>query len=298
MIDNKHKAIHKLLELLTYKSTRSVRVGRAEFAKEYVQSAEVRPVFFLSTGRCGTALLTRLLGESKGHLVSHSPAIELIEAGKAAYEQYCLRGIDDLVVNDCLTALVKAARDESLYECYLHGKQYIETNNRITFLAPAIRRAYPNAKFVHIHRHPADFIRSGMRRNWYQSNDFHELGRIQPVSTDESIDWQLADQFEKIAWLWSTTNDYIENFLTTLPEESKVTLGFNNPTAESLLKITQFCDIDIDLEKIELILEQPINNQVSGDFSEYHNWTDSQKQQMYKFCNQAAKKLDYKIEPD
>jgi hypothetical protein len=171
----------------------------------------VEPVFVLSTGRTGTALLTELLLLADGVDVHHAPRPELVRVSRRAYEE--IGGNLDLFVE-----VFKTAREELLLESVRRGRRYVETNNRVTFFAPAVAVAFPDAKFIHLTRNPATFVRSGIRRNWYSGTHHHDIGRIVPVGDNPAVElWAGWDRLARIAWLWNESKRFIADFLATLP---------------------------------------------------------------------------------
>lgn len=157
------------------------------------------PIFVLSTGRAGTQYLTNLFGELPGFHAEHEPQPELLYTSRWAYEH---RSQSNL-----LEAAFLAARYELLRNAYLANQRYVETNNRLSFLAAGIAQCLPNAKFIHLVRHPEAFVRSGLQRRWYSNDHLTDEGRLQVPHA-----LQDAQAEEKIAWLWNETNTQIAAF--------------------------------------------------------------------------------------
>jgi hypothetical protein len=197
---------------------------------------EFDPIFVLSTGRNGTLLLTNLLGKSKEAIVLHEPEPELSMPSKLAYEKH-------LSDPTFVSGMFEGARYEYLRTAFLLHKKYIETNNRITFFAFEIAKLYPNSKFIHLVRNPSSFIKSGLGRNWYSGETLYDEARI--VMNDSKV-WNTLNQYEKIAWLWNETNQFIEEFKTTIESTRVLTVK-----AEDLFKSVQisndiftFCELN------------------------------------------------------
>lgn len=232
---------------------------------------DVPAVFFLSTGRCGTQLVTELLLAAGGTTPQHAPRPELVRASARAFEE-----ID--TNPELFLEVFRSAREELVHEAYRYGTTYVETNNRITFFAPVIQRALPAARFVHLVRHPADVVRSGVRRNWYSGRHAHDVGRIAPrVNRDE---WDGQDPIAKIGWMWEQTNAFIERFATGI-DASRIT----RVRAEDLFgsvdeaaRLLEFCGADpLPADRIAALIGRPVNAQRSGDFPRYEQWTDTQR---------------------
>ena len=67
------------------------------------------------------------------------------------------------------------ARRSPLQTAFRANRFYAETSNRMTYFAPAIAQVLENSQFLHLYRHPADVVRSGMRRGWYQNHSLDKL---------------------------------------------------------------------------------------------------------------------------
>ena len=296
----------RLNEYFLFKNKRQLKTTELDFRRKIISSKEYAPIFFLSTGRTGTKFFTQLLSKSNQTMVFHSPynlfcnaQSELIEQGKVAFEMYSKYGFNDLRTNKLLSQLLMASREELLYKTFIHKKTYIETNNRITFLAPAIKYIFPNAKFVHLYRHPGEFIRSGIRRNYYDdsSNSIHELGRLIPL--ENSIyhkEWLNFDNIQKIAWMWNETNKFIDDFLEILHDEDYFAFNFNELNTKKIQELCIFLNIkDIDESKIRKSINRPTNIQRSGSFPKYRFWDDIDKKKVKDICAKQTLKYGYEL---
>ena len=237
---------------------------------------QVQPVFVLSTGRCGTKWLTELLAEQTGVLVNHALQPELVRQSKLAYENWQTHPQQQLEI-------VRAARDDLISAANSAHRTYIETNNRITFFAWQLIQAYPNSKFIHLYRHPADFVRSGMRRNWYNGSSA-DLGRI---TMSDLQKWKTLSQFEKIAWLWNETNAFISRFLKELSPSHYFIISsevlFSDP--ERVKALCDFMQVKtISLDTIVKKQTKPVNVQKQGDFPRYEDWSLEQQEQLRAWC--------------
>jgi hypothetical protein len=193
--------------------------------------SESKAVFILSTGRAGTQFITELIDGTLGWDVVHEPQPELLYTSRWAYEnQNSLPEIK---------AAFLAARYEILRNSYLKNYRYLETNNRISFLAPAIAEILPNAKFIHLVRKPESFVKSGMLRNWFTNEHLTDEGRIFPKSDGPKT------QEEKIGWLWNETNRFIHEFGKTMSSERFLTLRSEDlfQKNESVKSLFSFLDL-------------------------------------------------------
>ncbi len=288
--------LRELKGLILYKNWRQYNLPMLEFKREILKSKDYAPVFFLSTGRTGTKFFTRLLNKSKKVKAFHNPAPEMIEQGKVIYEYYYENGLN--VNNHIISHIFSAGREDILHKTYLHNKIYIETNNRITFLAPAIKYYIPNARFIHLYRHPGEFIRSGMRRKWYtKAGGEHELGRIVPTSGNPFFHrWQSFTNVEKIAWLWMETNTFIDRFLSLSDEKRFMRFNFNSLTVSNIKKLFGFIGLnDISQQYIEKNIKIPVNIQTANSFPIYNNWASEMKDRVKAICGDLAQKYGYEL---
>ena len=138
--------------------------GEQDEAEE-ILTEELQPVFVLSTGRCGTktlAALADLIVDIDSH---HEPDPKLFEVSYL----YCMGLCSDAPEN-FWQGLLAENRDELIRQAVRTDKVYFETNNRLALLSELLIKRYPKAKFIHIVRHPCDFVRSGMRRNYFNNH--------------------------------------------------------------------------------------------------------------------------------
>lgn len=232
----------------------------------------VEPVFVLSTGRCGSMLLTHILEAAGGVRVAHTPRPELVRASRRAFEEIAEKP-------DFFVEVIKTVREEDIAEAHRFGDVYVETNNRITFFAPALARAFPSAKFVHLVRHPAAFVRSGIRRRWYQGHPY-DLGRIEPPDAEAS-GWRDRDPIEKIGWLWQATNDFVERFRPDVAEERFLFVRAEDLFADpaTAAEILRFSGLSVlPEERLASFLQVPVNAQDRRDFPVYEEWAPEQRE--------------------
>lgn len=164
------------------------QAGAADLFNRY------RPVFILSPGRSGSKFIAELLNLSPALSAFHEPRPALQYCANFAFLH---RGETPL-----LAKMIEAARFELMLDTFIKGRTYVESNQCLTFFAPAIAGLFRGAKFVRLTRHPGDFVASAARKGWYRNDTIWEAGRPKPA--DEKR-WESWSQTEKLAWLWDTT---------------------------------------------------------------------------------------------
>ena len=263
--------------------------------RPYLASESFRPVFFLSTGRCGTAWFTELLEQHKKLDVHHATRPELYEQGLFAYRALQQTPPDEKLL-EALSEIVYAARQELMNSAVKHGKRLVETNNRITFFAPVLATMFPYAKFVHLYRDPAGFVKSGMNRGWYQSHR-SDFARLSPISGDEKAHWTNQSRVGKIAWLWRETNMFIDSSLQHMPEHRFQRFNFSEIDQTSVQKLLEWLEIDISSSKIKAHLNKKVNAQKTGKFPGYAEWSEADKRDFLDTCADYAAQLGFSYKP-
>lgn len=243
-------------------------------------------LFVLSTGRCGTGLLTEILSASPRLRVEHNPKPELEYVSSVIHR--------DNIDKDALEIAVLAARfDLYFLDTFLRGKIYVETNNRISFFAPALANLLPNAKFVHLVRNPADFVRSGMRRGYYQEG----VVQYQRLDGSNYSPWNTFSRLEKVTWEWNEINRKIEGFKSNVENERVLTINseslFKDPA--TTFKVYDFFAIENPFlgqngsRMLTKMLSRPVNKQEKGGFPKYSDWNEVDKKAFQRIATLASK---------
>lgn len=247
--------------------------------------AEAAPLFVLSTGRAGTKLLTELMADDIALDVRHTPAPELVLPSRIAYAE----GAADAAGFRRATFV---ARYEVVQESWLAGATYVETNNRITFFAPWLAELFPRARFLHLVRHPADFVRSGVRRGYYTGR-LGDEGRIRPRPDDPAAaEWSTMSPVARVAWLWNATQAFCEDFKATLTPERQRTVRaedlFTDPTATESI----FAFINRPAPPRAAIAARiavPVNAQRTGDFPTFDDWSAEDRAALMRWAPLAGR---------
>lgn len=247
--------------------------------------------FILSTGRCGTGLITKILEQSPSLLVYHNPQPELNYVSSLVY-----RTQPSL---ESLKLAILAARFDLFVHAFQRGRIYVETNNRITFFAPAIAELFPKAKFIHLIRHPADFVRSGMRREYYQEGIIQHQ-RLNPLDRQE---WQQMSRLEKVAWEWNEINRFIDEFKSSCNSSRMMTIKSEDlfSQTELVMAIFNFLDVSDPFKYAspehikKQIFEKPVNKQTTGSFPKFLDWSHEEKVSLRRIAT-IASKYGYKLD--
>jgi hypothetical protein len=284
------KLLSVVQEYYHFPNPRARHISMFDFKRTYIY--KISPVFFLSTGRCGTLWFTKLMENVKEAAAFHNPSPPLVEQSKSVYECRAKEKGSALLEGE----LFLAARENLLRQAYHHDKVYIETNNRISFLAYGILEKIPNARFIHLYRNPFSFIRSGVNRGWYSGHSKHDLGRIEPVIGDQYYNrWVKMSQLEKIAWLWKETNQFILDFVKVLQSEAFFTYNFDENSPEKLRELFDFLDFNYK-SSYDLRIGKAVNIQKKISIPSYEKWSKEEKISVREIVEEIASGLGYNVE--
>jgi len=249
--------------------------------------AKMNPVFVVSTGRAGSELLVKLMNKSKIGSVYHEPKPRMFYSSKLIFETN--QDVESKKI------IYLNARYDLLKKAYLEENRFIETNNRNTFFISALSDLFPKAKFIHLVRHPGDFVRSGIRRKYYLGNE-NDDSRIKPQVNDKAFsDWSRYSEIEKVGWLWNSTNNFIEKEKILTDKDKFLIIKSENlfSNHKTYNKICSFLDhISLGEEKINSIIKTPVNKQKQRSYPKWIDWSENDKSKL-KEITPLGKKYGY-----
>lgn len=248
-------------------------------------------VFVLSTGRTGTETLMHLLALCPDVNSFHEPHPQLLEERKAARVEIGRNP-------EKYTRIFARARGSRLLAARLQGRVYVETSARLTFFSPVIADLLPNSKFIYIHRHPAEVVRSGMRRRWYVDHPA-DYARITPDPSEvpPSV-WTKWEPFRKICWYWNAYNRFALDFVRTVDSSRVLSLNarevFDGSAAQ---RIYDLAGVSAPGKSaIERVLSAKHNAQKLADFPKYADWTPEMRGTLSEIAGMTMTELGYRDE--
>lgn len=256
------------------------------------------PVFILSTGRSGSKFLPELLNLSPNIAAYHEPSPTLEYFSNYAYHHQ--------QEQEMLVKMIDAARMELILTDLIKDKIYIESNQCLTFFAPALARLFKKSRFVHIVRHPGDFVRSAVRKGWHKNDSIWESGRLKMADEKQ---WAEMDQIERLAWLWNTTNQFIEDFKQTIEKERTAFFKLEDLSCDINVVKKLICfsggkEIpSADIEKMqntkvnELYIgpDEPPNMKKIADFPPFEEWNHDLKERLKRHTLELAISYGYRV---
>ena len=235
----------------------------------------MEPVFFLSTGRAGTMWFSEVMKKDREVKVLHRPSPDFAIQNAKAYKLFAQSESNNQTLNELLSEIYLAGRENHLRYAYKTDRRLIETNNSITFFAYALANLFPKAKFVHLIRPPKKFIASGMKRGYYSDHP-QEKRRINPNKSQ--TEWTEYSREEKIAWLWTETNSFARQFGVKAGEWRFRQFYFDNLTVDGICNILDFINVNYDKNSVAKLIEKPVNIEKSAsDEIRQIDWKSTEK---------------------
>ena len=235
-------------------------------------------IFFISTGRCGTTLISKILENSEELTVVHNPLISL--------EYSSSRSLSVPLSIDQKKEVIYAARVENYFvEAYQKQRIYVETNNRITTFCDVLYNLMPNSLFVHIIRDPKDFCANGINRQYYATDRFDQYQRL----FDHKEIRSSKSQLEKIVKEWNIINDFIENFKSRDSAKRIYTIKFEDMISSSNVLNNLWNELGIFSEILSLKTQDLLtnkHNQSSESIVRFDQWNDTDKDIFLKSIDQ------------
>jgi hypothetical protein len=246
-------------------------------------------LFILSTGRTGSSTLVRLLDLSPEVAAFHEPKPALLRSYRGAYAEAHRNP-------SRYRRLLARARRRLIGEAGRDGLVYAEAT-LLKFFAPVMAEMLPNARFLHLHRHPAEVVRSGMRRGWFRGSALDRY-RIVPLADDPaSRHWGRWDAFRKVCWTWHTENDYFIRLDRTIGRHRVLRLAFDQwtrPGTGAYRSLFDFLEVEPPRpEAVADVLAVKHNEQTGGEFPPYAEWPGAWRRILAEVAGPTMTRLGY-----
>jgi hypothetical protein len=250
---------------------------------------EVPCLFILSTGRTGTLALCRLLNLSPEVLALHEPHPRPYEAFRSAYAEVWDRP-------EPYRRIFEEARRGHLAWAALRGKAYAE-GTAVKYFAPAIAQLIPRSRFLHVYRHPADVVRSCMRRGWFAN---HPLDRYRPCPSPGGPDynkWLNWNAFARNCWIWGADNEFFLRVRDAVSEDRFLSVAFEEfiaPESKAYERIFGFLGVACPPHKnVREVLGVRHNEQTTGSFPRPAEWSEGLRKTMRTIAGGTMEALGY-----
>ena len=268
---------------------------RETIAEMYEHGA---PVFILSTGRAGSKFVAELLDLAPELRAFHEPRPTLEHFSDFAHRNQARPEI--------LRRMIDVARMETILETSIQGRIYVESNQCLTFFAPSLAELFRSSKFVHLVRHPGDFVVSAARKGWHRNDTIWEEGR---VKNPDPSRWAGMDQIERLGWLWDFTNRYIRDFLASLPAARSMTCRLEELASDSgrIEALFAFCGgteprrgdakrlQKSRVNALRIDPDEPPNMKKDPDFPAYEDWSEKDKAKLRRLAGEMSGLYGYEL---
>lgn len=250
----------------------SIRATLKMVRSLFFRTDDITVTLIISTGRTGTesvADLFQSLYPTKV-LSLHEPRPDLlnvsVQSRKYGWSNF-------------RTSLqVKSARTSYLRECKSRKIAfYIESNNNLSFLLPALKKAFKKIKVIYFTRDPETFLISEMNKRHgkngfllFSDSDIRE--RITPLVLSDGFEarWHSMTRAQKIAWYWRACNNEIINNISGLEVFMVKFEDFfdSQKTSDILDKIIKFTGLPYPEDKsaISVVMAKRSNSSKHNEF--------------------------------
>jgi hypothetical protein len=180
-----------------------------------------RPLFVIGTGRCGTTLLTDLIqGPRIRCLKERQVQSRFAQFGN--HHIFYLRYRGD-ISEEVFLALFRTARTGHL-RALPAGHVYCEKIPHGQWAIEEIRRVFPGAKFLEIHREGKDTVQSMIHAGWYAPEDTRP--RWAPRGPLDA--WHAMPQFEKCCTRYAHTIAHTLFNRMTMPSHDYMAISYED----------------------------------------------------------------------
>ena len=219
--------------------------------------------FCLNSGRCGSASLVRLLQANGVRGCYHELLPDLHRPGIDYYEQ-------------------RLSPEQVAEEIYrTRAGVFFEANNRLFSLTGPIRLAFPEARFVFLHRDGRDVVRSGLQRHWYKEGDRFDRIRLGAAAVGSS--------FAKACRYWAEVNQRIISDMRVF-QCPYIALRFEDLVqGRGLEPLEDFLDV-----RLSRCAQLPAANRTENwSVPAYENWCEPWRLEFDNICGPVMQQLGY-----
>ena len=237
-------------------------------------TTETRPIFIVSSGRSGTAMMERLFSALPQVEMRHEYMVDHVQP--AAVKYYLgLIGLGEAV------HALRATHASAVY--YSQAPIWGDSSNKLSWLIPVLDRVFPQARFVHL-------VRDGRK---VASSYFHKLSDecyddqsnavlqryydshgqlpapppekkywwpVPPRGHPQEQEFRTYNQFERISFHWAQINRTIIHHLEALPPARRHTVRLEDlvSRADARQGLLNFLGLPWD-DRVMGLLNRPHN---------------------------------------
>lgn len=234
-------------------------------------------IFFITAiGRSGTKFLSNLLNQCENTLVLHEPLI----SDRRRYNMFFNNPKKS-------TVYMRKVRKNVILINAQGVNNYGEVNGFLRRHILALRKTFPEAKFLHLVRDGRDVVRSIYSRKAFEKWDKSTVG-VEPPGG-----WKTNNRFKKICWYWNVENVHINKHIDKHVNLEKIINDYDY-FKENVL---DFLGLELSKEVWNVMSKNKVNATRNGKYKLpiYDKWNDKQKRIFNKMCGKTMRKLGYII---
>lgn len=263
-------------ELIYHRVISNLPISR----KDIISRLDGRVFFVTSTGRTGTAMISKMLNKVNGLNVRHEPVPK-----EQLHHRYSLENP---------TYSASYVNKFRMKEIFLRQEDYPygEVNSAIRRFVPQIKSYMPNVPVVHIVRNGKDVVSSILNRASLTERDPVYYGLSPHDSIIASQKWNEMNRFEKICFLWNEENKW-------LSQVADVTVRFEDIISNYETFDRKLCQvIGVEVPESLWLSECAVTINKNKSYLESNkseNWTDEQKNSFKRLCQDQMNAHGYKL---
>ncbi len=272
-------------------------------------TAETRPIFIVSSGRSGTAMMERLFS-ALPHVEMHHEYM-VCHVQPAAVKYYLgLIGFGEAL------HVLRATHASAIH--YSQAPVWGDSSNKLSWLVPVLERLFPQARFVHLVRDGRKVASSYFHKlggecyddasNSVMQRYYDSHGRLPPPPPEkkywwpvpprghpQSMDYVNYNQFERIAFHWAQVNRTIIHHLEAVKPERRHTVRLEDlvSRAEARQGLLNFLGLPWD-DRVMGLLNRPHNVSRAEDYP----LTADQAEQFDAIASDMMKYFSYDRRPE
>ncbi len=240
-----------------------VRTGRRMVNRCWRDTDSIRRprVFCQNSGACGSTYVVRLLQTNGIERAFHEKTPDLNLVGLQHYEQP--------MGENRLVRMLRYTRHDADFEA----------NNRLFSLTRELAVAFPNSKYIHLHRDGTEAVRSAMSKpevKKYLASNVRFAGAL---AGDHSL-----PPFDRFCHYWANVNRRIHNDLQYVQNHGYqvVQLRFENLIAGRVDPVETLLDRQLVKSTCEPANTGRVGQQ--GQYPSYRQWDSGQKRTFERVC--------------
>jgi hypothetical protein len=218
-----------------------------------------KPFFIVSSGRSGTAMMTKALGNAEGVAIEHEYMVHIVQP-------LAVRRYQGLIGPEIARATLETTHGAALR--YSEARLWGDSSNKLSWLIPDLAAMFPEARFIHLVRDGRKVASSYFHKLFAESYDDRSTRLmaahlaspyVVPAPPPEKKYWwpqpKVNDpwagefsrfgQFQRIAWHWAEINRVIARDLAAVPENRKLFLRLEDLRSQPSLVARMFAFLDL-----------------------------------------------------